>query len=129
MARPATGRPTDFELEILKVLWTQGPSTVREVMEEMSRSRAVGYTTALKMLQIMDEKGLVACDKRERIHVYRARQSYRSVAKRLAGDLLERVYEGSAHQLMLHALENKKLKPEELGELRKLLDEIERRGT
>lgn len=126
MARPATPRPTDFELEILQVLWDQGPSTVRAVMDTLARRRRIGYTTVLKMLQIMTEKGLVVRDERERAHVYRPRESRRTVARKLAGDLLERVFEGSARQLLLHALEYKKAKPEELDEIRRLLDEMER---
>jgi predicted transcriptional regulator len=119
-------RPTVLELEILKVLWDIGPSTVREVMERLARSRRVGYTTALKMLQVMKEKGLVKRDERQRAHVYRPSESRRAVARRVVGDLLERAFDGSARQLLLHALEYKKATPQELAEIRRLLDEFER---
>jgi BlaI family transcriptional regulator, penicillinase repressor len=127
MARSTTGRPTDLELELLKVLWQRGPSTVREVLAAMSDLREIGYTTVLKMLQIMRDKGLVQCDTRRRPQVYRPRQSRQVVLKQLAGDLLQRAFGGSTRQLLLHALETKrKCPPEELAELRGLLDEIER---
>ncbi len=125
MARRGTGRPTDLELEILKVLWEQGPSTVRAVMKALSKRRRAGYTTVLKMLQIMADKGLVLRDDRQRAHIYRARHSRRTVVGRLANDLLERVFDGSATQLVLHALSQKKANPEELAEIRRLLDEME----
>ena len=126
MARRATRRPTNLELEILKVLWQEGPSTVRHVREVMARERQLGYTTVLKMLQIMTEKGLVECDRSERAHVYSPRESRCVVRRRLVGDLLERAFDGSAAQLMLHALEQKKAKPEELAEIRRVLGKIER---
>ena len=127
MARAATGRPTDLELEILKVLWEEGPSTVRAVRETLSGRRRVGYTTVLKMLQIMTKKGLVVSDRSRRAHVYRPHESRARVVRRLAGDLLDRVFDGSARQLVLHALEHKRARPEELAEIRRLLDEIERK--
>jgi predicted transcriptional regulator len=127
MARRATGRPTDLELAILKVLWRRGPSTVREVKEEMDRRRPIAYTTVLKMLQIMTEKGLVVRDERQRAHVYRARESKGAVVGRITGDLLDRVFDGSTAQLVVHALSGKKATPEELAEIRQLLDEMERR--
>jgi predicted transcriptional regulator len=128
MPRPTSVRPTDLELEILKVLWTQGSSTVREVMDALApRRRRIGYTTVLKMLQIMHEKGLVLRDEKQRAHIYRPRESRRAVARRLAGDLLERAFDGSTRQLLLHALEYKKAKPKEVAEIRRLLDEIQRR--
>jgi predicted transcriptional regulator len=130
MARSSTGRPTDLELEFLKILWERGPSTVRQVLAAMSQEREVGYTTVLKMLQIMRDKGLVHCDSRKRPQVYRTRQTRQAVLKQMVGDLLQRAFGGSTRQLMLHALETKeKCPPEELAELRELLDEIERSAT
>ncbi len=126
MPRTSAQRPTVLELEILKVMWERGPSTVREVMERLARSRRAGYTTVLKMLQVMKEKGLVKRDERQRAHVYRPSESRRTVARRVVGDLLERAFDGSARQLLLHALEYKKARPEELAEIRRLLDEFER---
>ena len=126
MPRPPAQRPTDLELEILKALWGRGPSTVREVMQTLAQQRPVGYTTVLKMLQIMTAKGLVTRDERQRAHVYRPRETRSKVARRLAGDLLERAFDGSTRQLLLHALEYKKATPAELAEMRRLLDEFER---
>jgi BlaI family transcriptional regulator, penicillinase repressor len=128
MGRPATGRPSDMELTILKVLWDQGPSTVRQVLEVLGGRRPIGYTTVLKMLQIMRDKGLVRCDACKEPHVYRHRQQPRTILRKLAGDLLERAFDGSARGLLLHALEHKKASPEELEELRRLIDELEGRS-
>jgi predicted transcriptional regulator len=117
-----------MELTILKVLWDRGPSTVRQVMEALLEQRAVGYTTVLKMMQIMRDKGLLRCDARREPHVFRHRHQPRTILKQLAGDLLERVFDGSARGLLLHALEHKKASPEELDELRRLIDEMEMEG-
>ena len=126
MARPTTGRPTDLELEILKVLWEHGPSSVREVWKTMAASRTIGYTTVLKIMQIMRDKELLTCDASQRPQVYRTRQSQRKVLKLLAGDLVDRVFGGSTRLLLLHALEGIRSRPEELKEIRDLLDQIER---
>jgi len=125
MARKATGRPTDLELEILKVLWERGPSTVSLVQEVMELRRPIAYTTVLKTLQVMTEKRLVVPDKSQRAYVYRARESHSTVARRLVGDLLNRLLDGSTPQLVLHALAHRKAKPEELDEIRRLLDDAE----
>jgi len=122
----ASGRPTELELEILKALWERGPSTVRQVLDTITPHRLVGYTTVLKMLQIMEEKGLVECDRGQRAHIYRARQSRRATLGKMAGDVLDRVFDGSMPQLVLHALDRRKTTTEELAELRRLLDELER---
>lgn len=129
MARPATGRPTDQELEILKVLWEHGPSSVRDVWKVIAQSRDIGCTSVLKIMQIMRDKGLVVCDTKQRPQVYRPRQSQQATLKHLAGDLLERVFGGSARLLLLHALDTKRCPPKELGEIRDLLDEIERKES
>lgn len=125
MARPTSGRPTDQELEILKVLWEQGPSSVRGVWKTIAQSREIGYTSVLKIMQIMREKGLLACDARKRPQLYRPRQSQQATLKHLAGDLLKRAFGGSAHSLLLHALGNERTSRDELDEIRKLLDEME----
>ena len=125
MARPVTGRPTDQELEILKVLWESGPSTVREVWQTLAQTRDIGSTSVLKIMQIMRDKRLVVCDTKQRPQLYRTKKSQQATLKHLAGDLLERVFGGSAKLLLLHALDHKRCHHDELSEIRKLLDEIE----
>lgn len=118
-------RPTDAELEILTVLWSRGPSTVREVHEAILGRRPAQYTTILKLLQIMDEKGLVKRDERQRAHIYTPAQAREHTQQQLAGDLLHRAFEGSARSLMLGALAARKTSRKELTELRQLLEEYE----
>jgi predicted transcriptional regulator len=124
-------RPTDAELAILRVLWRRGPSTVRDVQEEMVRERAAprgeapGYTTVLKLLQIMTEKGLVLREEAGRAHVYRPVPSEDQAQRRLVGELLDRAFGGSARQLVLQALRTRQVTLEELAEIRRLLDELE----
>jgi BlaI family transcriptional regulator, penicillinase repressor len=120
-----TTRPTDGELEILRVLWERGPSTVREVHEALEDNRGTGYTTVLKLLQIMTEKGLVLRDEKERAHVYEARFPREDTQRLLVGDLLERAFAGSASALVLRALSSKKTSAAELAQIRRLLDELE----
>jgi BlaI family transcriptional regulator, penicillinase repressor len=120
-----TPRPTDVELSILRVLWRLGPSTVRQVHEDLAQRGQTGYTTVLKMLQIMTEKGLVERDDSERAHVYVARRPEEQTLGQLVGDLLDRAFEGSASRLVLRALESRPASHEELAEIRKLLDELE----
>ncbi|MEW6206980.1 MAG: BlaI/MecI/CopY family transcriptional regulator [Acidobacteriota bacterium] len=118
-------RPTDAELAILRVLWRVGPATVRQVQEEMNQTQQTGYTTVLKMLQIMTEKGLVKRDESERTHVYQATLTEEETQRQLVDDLLERAFGGSARQLVLHALSAKKTSRRELARIRELLDELE----
>ncbi len=125
MAEAMTPRPTNAELAILRVLWKRGPSTVREVQVELNRTRRTGYTTALKLLQIMTGKGLVRRDESQRSHVYTAGLSQEETQQQLVGDLLERAFAGSAHKLIMQALAAKKASAEELARIRKLLDELE----
>ena len=114
-------KPTDSELAILRVLWTRGPSTVREVAEVMGRE--AGYTTILKLMQIMTEKRLVRRDEAARTHVYEAAYSEDQTQRHLVADLLDRVFDGSAAKLVIQALSaGKASSPEELAEIRKLLD-------
>jgi predicted transcriptional regulator len=113
-------KPTDAELAILRVLWARGPSTVRDVAEAMGREEA--YTTVLKLLQIMADKRLVRRNESARSHVYEAAYSEDQTQKQLVTDLLERVFDGSAAKLVLQALATGKTSPEELAEIRKLLE-------
>ena len=124
MARtPTAPRPTDAELAILRVLWERGPSTVRQVHDILvSRVGPTAYTTALKLLQIMTEKGLVRRDDSDRTHVYQARLSEEQTQRQLVRDLLERAFGGSASKLVMQALNAKRATPEELGEIRKLIE-------
>jgi len=115
-------RPTDAELSILRVLWQQGESTVRQVFEALSRGREVGYTTVLKLMQIMTEKDLVERDESERTHVYRARLTQEQTQRQLVGDLLDKAFGGSASQLVLQALSAKPASAKELKRIRQLLD-------
>jgi len=116
-------RPTDAELEILTVLWTTGPATVREIHSVISRRRTAQYSTILKFMQIMAEKGLVDRDEKERAHIYKAARPREWTQKQLAGDLLERGFAGSAKALLVGALSARKATKEELAEMRKLLNE------
>ena len=121
MVTRSAKKPTEAELAILRVLWARGPSTVREVAREMGRESA--YTTILKLLQIMTEKRLVRRDEAPRTHVYEAVSSEGQTKRQLVTDLLERVFDGSASQLVMQALAARKASPKELDEIRKLLDE------
>jgi BlaI family penicillinase repressor len=120
-------KPTASELEILRVLWTRGPSTVREVHESLREQKALGYTTVLKLLQIMTTKGTVRRNEDQRAHVYEACLPATETKRQLAGDVLQRVFEGSASELMMHALAGRRTSKKELKELRQLLDEYEGR--
>lgn len=121
-------RPTDAELEILTVLWSRGASTVREVHDAIAARKPTQYTTVLKTLQIMAEKGLVRRDEKQRAHIYRAAQPREVTQRQLAGDLLQRAFDGSARSLLVGALSARKASKEELSELRRLLEEYEK-GT
>lgn len=117
--------PTDAELALLNVLWAHGPSTVREVHERLEREEPIGYTTVLKLLQIMLEKGLVSRDESQRAHVYAAAVSEPATQRRLLDDLTERAFGGSARRLVMQALDSERVSPEELDEIRALLDQLE----
>ena len=119
-------RPTDAELEILTVIWSRGPSTVRDIHEAISRRKPAQYTTILKLLQIMAEKGLVRRDEKQRAHIYTAARPREWTQRQLAGDLLQRAFNGSAKGLMLGALSARKASKEELAELRRFLEEYEK---
>ena len=116
-------RPTDGERAILRVLWSGGPSTVRQVHEVLNAGRETGYTTVLKMLQIMTEKGLVTREEEGRGHVYQARLGEAQAQKHLVTDLLDKAFQGSALKLVMSALQSKKASKAELEAIRQLLDE------
>lgn len=120
-------RPTAAELSILSVLWERGPATVREVQEALNRVKETGYTTVLKFMQIMFEKGLVTRDASERSHVYTAALRAEETQRQLVGDLLERAFGGSPQKLVLQALSTKKASPAELAEIRQLIQELEQK--
>jgi predicted transcriptional regulator len=119
--------PTPSELAILHILWSRGPSTVREIHEELAKEKNVGYTSALKILQIMTTKGIVKRTEDQRAHVYSANQPAEKTKQQFASDVLQRVFRGSASQLMQHALSGKRSSKKEIDEIRRLLDEHERK--
>ena len=132
MPRPRSARPTDGELAILNVLWGRGPSTVRDVYDALRAarpaggpSRAPGYTSVLKVMQIMTGKGLVRRDEDSRSHVYRAAAPRDQTQRQIVGDLVDRVFGGSARALVMHALSAKPATPEELKQIRRLIDDFE----
>ena len=119
-------RPTEAELAILRILWQRGPSTVRQVQEALNEKKETGYTTVLKFMQIMHEKGLVTRDEKPYAHVYQARLPQDQAQRTLVADLLDRAFEGSMSRLVLQALSSRKATPEELSEIRKVLKDYER---
>lgn len=119
-------RPTDAELEILRVIWSRGPSTVREVHEELSQVKTTGYTTVLKLMQIMVEKQLLSRVEQHRVHVYQATVARETTQRQLVRDLADRAFGGSPSSLMMQALAAKPATKDELAEIRKMLDEYEK---
>ena len=120
---PMRPHPTHAQLEILRVLWTRGPSTVRQVNEVLSDGRDIGYTTTLKLMQIMSEEGLVSRDESSRTHVYAARLTERQAQRQLVTDLVDRAFGGSAAALVLHALSAHPASPSELEDMRRAVNE------
>jgi len=127
MTRSGTNQPTAVELEMLGVMWDLGPSPVREIHSELNASKGTNYSTTVKMLSVMMQKGLVKRDEDKRPHIYRAAISRRRAGKSLMKDLVEKVYEGSAMSLVLQALSTSSATPEEIAEARRLLDNLEDR--
>jgi len=123
MADKPTPRPTDAELAILRVLWQRGPSTVREVHDALSSSQETGYTTVLKLLQIMTDKGIVVRDESQRAHVYASSESEQRTQRKLIGDLMDRAFGGSPSKLVMQALSATRASADELTAIRKLLDQ------
>jgi predicted transcriptional regulator len=124
MARYKNSKPTDRELTILRILWDNGPSTVRDVNEAMNKDEDTGYTTTLKLMQIMTEKGLLVRDESQFKHVYKPAFTEERTQKQLVGDLLERAFSGSAEKLVMRALSARKVSTKELARIRKMLDEL-----
>jgi len=125
MTVKTTARPTAAELEILNVIWTHGPSTVRFVNDKLNKDREVGYTTTLKIMQVMAEKGLLKRDERQRSHLYGAAAPQNQVQKLLLDRLLEQAFGGSALKLVMQALGGHQATPDEISRIRALLDAME----
>jgi predicted transcriptional regulator len=122
MNRTPVPRPTDAELAILRILWDRGPSTVRQVHDVLAHERQAAYTTALKLLQIMTEKGLVERDERDRTHIYRAKLSEETTQRQLVRDLVDRAFGGSSMKLVMQALATRRASADELRDIRKAID-------
>ena len=127
MSHRDLSKPTAGELEILHVLWERGPSTVRKVYDALREKKPIGYTTVLKLMQIMTSKGTLRRNEEQRAHVYEAYLPAGKAKRQFAADVLARVFEGSASELMIHALQGRKTSHEEIEQLRRILDEQERK--
>ncbi len=127
MTKQKIPQPTDRELEILRILWDHGPTTVLQVNEEMKANKPTGYTTTLKLMQIMAGKGLLKRDESKFKHVYKPAITEERTQKQLIGDLLNRAFAGSAEKLVMRALSAKKIKPEELAKIKKMLNQMRRK--
>ena len=123
MARQKSPIPTERELSILRILWDLGPSTVRTINEAMNKDDSTGYTTTLKLMQIMTEKGLLLRDDSQFKHIYRPAISEEMTQNQLVGDLLDKAFAGSAEKLVMRALSSKKVSAKELGKIKKILAE------
>jgi predicted transcriptional regulator len=117
-------KPTESELEILQVLWQRGKATVREVHEELSTTKDAGYTTTLKLMQIMNEKGLVKRDDSSKTHIYEALVSKEKTQQHIVGKLMNTLFDGSASQLMMRALGSNKPSKKEIEEIQKIIDQL-----
>jgi len=125
MPRPASSQPTEVEMQILRILWDLGPSPVREIHRRLEAAKGTNYSTTVKMLAVMLQKGLVKRDEEARPHVYRAALTRAKTGKRLLDDLIEKVYDGSTMSLVLQALSSEKATKEELDQIRRVLDQME----
>ena len=128
MARPTEERPTTGELEILKILWDRGPSTVREVMNVLNAARPRAYTSVMSLLNVMTDKGLVVRQPQGRAFIYRAKKDRGRTLRQMVGDLLGRAFEGSSSQLVLHLLDQTRPTAEELEEIRRAIESYQQRG-
>ena len=126
MVKKSLPSPTEAELEILNVLWQRGPSTEREVTDEIQKTKTSGYTTVLKLMQIMANKGLVRRDENDRAHVYEPALPKEQTQRQLLSNLVEKAFEGSATKLVMQALSGKRASREELSRIREILDELEK---
>ena len=127
MPRPASSSPTDTELQILRVLWNQGPCGVGEIHEQLQNAKETNYSTTVKMLSVMLTKGLVRRDESKRPHLYRAVWTRERTGKSLLKTLTKKVYEGSVSSLVLQALSSSNASPEDIDQIRKILEEMENR--
>lgn len=125
MARPGSSQPTEVELQILQVLWEHGPTTVRQIHNALAPAKGTNYSTTVKMLSVMLDKGLVKRDESVRPQVYRPATTQQATQRRMLRHLIQRAYDGSASSLVLHALSSQKATPGELAEIRQLLDDLE----
>jgi predicted transcriptional regulator len=128
MPRPSSSQPTEVELQILRILWDLGPSPVREIHKRLEAEKGTNYSTTVKMLSVMLQKGLLRRDEDAQPHVYRTALTREKAGKKMLGELIEKVYEGSAMSLILQALSSSKPTKEELDEVRRLLDQMEKRS-
>ena len=125
MPRPTSAQPTEVEMQILRILWDLGPSPVREIHQRLEAAKGTNYSTTVKMLAVMLQKGLLRRDENAQPHVYRAVLTRARTGKRMLDDLIEKVYEGSAMSLVLQALSSQKATKEELDEVRRMLDQMQ----
>lgn len=125
MARSGSTQPTDVELQILRILWDLGPSPVRDIHSRLSADKGTNYSTTVKMLSVMLEKGLVKRDESDSPHIYRPTMTRETAGKRIMRELIEKVYDGAAMSLVLHALRGAKATSDEISEVRRMLDEME----
>jgi len=127
MASEIIAKPTESELEILQILWERGNSTVRDVHEILTKNKEAGYTTTLKLMQIMHEKGLVERDTNQKTHIYSALASQQKTQQHLLSKLIDNAFNGSAARLVMQALGNHKSSKDEIEAIKKYLDELERK--
>lgn len=127
MAEKKSIKPTDSELEILSVLWERGPSTVRQILDSLANKKT-GYTTVLKLLQIMTDKGLVLRDESQRSHVYRPSEKAEKTQRRLVGELLEKAFGGAADQMVMQALKARKVSKDQLDEIKKMIEQLDQKS-
>jgi predicted transcriptional regulator len=125
MARPSSSQPTEVEMQILRILWDLGPSGVREIHRRLEAAKGTSYSTTVKMLAVMLDKGLVTRDEEAQPHVYKAALTREGAGRRLVRDLIDKVYDGSVHSLVLQALSTRRATQEERDEIRRLLDKME----